>query len=96
MEIHTVDDCFKLRLLRKIAPDKEKAKKSLELANQRIESAEYLSKISLKLHYPIIEDFETPRISNSWMRSRISRFSYKNSRYHKVYLIYNLFVSGKL
>jgi len=21
-----------------------------------------------------IEDFETPRISNSWMRSRISRF----------------------
>ena len=59
MEIKNTNDCLKLRLLRKIAPDSEKTKKSLELARERIESAEYLSKISLKLNYPIIVEAYT-------------------------------------
>ncbi len=54
MEIKSLDDCFKLRLLRKVAPDMEKTKKSIEIARQRIESAEYLLKLSLKLNYPVI------------------------------------------
>lgn len=59
MEIKNTEDCFKLRLLRKITPDKEKAKKSLELAKERIESSEYLIKISLKFNYPIIVEAYT-------------------------------------
>ena len=56
MEIKNVDDCFKLRLLRKISPDLDKTKKSLEIARQRIESAEYLLKINQKFNHYIIVD----------------------------------------
>lgn len=39
MEIRTIKDCFKLRLLRKIASDKEKTKKSLEIAEDNLKDA---------------------------------------------------------
>lgn len=59
MEIKSVEDCFKLRLLRKIKPDVEKAKKSLELAKERLESAKSLFKANLKFHYPVIVEAYT-------------------------------------
>lgn len=40
MEIRNVDDCFKFRLLRRINPDKEKSKRSVELAKERLAEAE--------------------------------------------------------
>lgn len=36
MIAHTVEECFRLRLLRKIQPDTEKSRKSLELARMRL------------------------------------------------------------
>lgn len=39
MEIKNVEDCFRFRLLREIAPDKEKTKKSLEISNQSLSDA---------------------------------------------------------
>ena len=39
MEIRNVEECFKFRLLRKIKPDKEKSKKSLEIAENRLSRA---------------------------------------------------------
>ena len=39
MEIKTVEDCFKARLLRKIAPNKEKSDKSFELARRDLKEA---------------------------------------------------------
>ncbi len=59
MEIHTIGNCFKFRLLRKIAPDNEKMNKSLELAKLRIESGEYLLKVDIKLYYPVIVEAYT-------------------------------------
>ncbi len=44
MKIETVEDCFKLRLLRKIKPDINKAKTSLALTKNRIKEAEELFK----------------------------------------------------
>mgnify|MGYP001607096388 FL=1 len=40
MEVRNVKDCFRLRILRKIKPDKEKAKKSLEIAEKSLGEAE--------------------------------------------------------
>lgn len=51
MEIKNIDDCFKFRLLRKITPDKEKSKKSVELARQRIEDAKVMLKVTGKLKF---------------------------------------------
>ncbi len=39
MEIKNIEDCFKFRLLRKIKPDSEKSKKSLEVSEKRLEKA---------------------------------------------------------
>ena len=39
MEIKTIEDCFRFRLLRNIKPDSEKAKKSIELAERDIREA---------------------------------------------------------
>jgi len=44
MNVKNTEDCFKLRLLRKIAPDKEKSKKSIEIADIRISTAKELLK----------------------------------------------------
>ena len=42
MEIKTIEDCFKLRLLRKINPSKEKSIRSLELSKCQLKEAGYL------------------------------------------------------
>ena len=39
MEIRNVEDCFRFRLLRKINPDKEKTKRSLEISDIKLEEA---------------------------------------------------------
>ena len=56
MEIRNIEDCFKFRLLRKIEPDKEKTKKSLEISKQRLNEAERA--IELKIfQYAILESY---------------------------------------
>ena len=56
MEIRNIEDCFKFRLLRKIAPDEEKTKKSLEISKQRLNEAERA--IDLKIfQYAILESY---------------------------------------
>ena len=56
MEIRNIEDCFKFRLLRKIAPDEEKTKKSLEISKQRLNEAEMA--IELKIfQYAILESY---------------------------------------
>lgn len=44
MNVKNTEDCFKLRLLRKIAPDKEKSKKSMEISERRIATAKEMLK----------------------------------------------------
>src|SRR3989344_3096586 len=39
MEIRNAEDCFRFRLLRKINPDKEKTKRSLEISDIKLEEA---------------------------------------------------------
>ena len=56
MEIKNVNDCLKFRLLRKIEPDKEKSKKSLEIAKKRIESAKKALKLGI-FDYVILESY---------------------------------------
>lgn len=56
MEIKNVDDCFRFRLLRKIQPDKEKAKKSLEIARKRIVEAEKALKVKI-YKFTIMESY---------------------------------------
>ena len=56
MEIGNIEDCFKFRLLRKIEPDEEKTKKSLEISKQRLNEAERA--IELKIfQYAILESY---------------------------------------
>ncbi len=51
MEIRTVEECFKYRLLRKIKPDLEKAGKSMEIAKVRLQGAKDILKIGEGLLY---------------------------------------------
>lgn len=44
MDMLTIDDCFRLRLLRKIPPDKEKSKRSLEVSKERLANMEKIEK----------------------------------------------------
>ena len=39
MEIRNAEDCFRFRLLRRINPDKEKTKRSLEISDIKLEEA---------------------------------------------------------
>lgn len=56
MEIRNIEDCFKFRLLRKIKPDEEKTKKSLEISKNRLIEAE--NGIKLKIYnYAILEAY---------------------------------------
>ncbi len=50
MEIQNVEDCFKFRLLRKIPPDKDKSKKSLEIAKKRLKTSEEILKAGIFSH----------------------------------------------
>lgn len=47
MEIKNVEDCFKFRLLREIRPDKEKSKRSLEIARKSLPEAEEVLKLGI-------------------------------------------------
>lgn len=47
MEIKNTEDCFKFRLLRKINPDKDKSKKSLEIAKNRLSRAKDAIKLKI-------------------------------------------------
>ena len=58
MEIRNIEDCFKFRLLRKISPDLEKSKKSLELAKERLKEAEIGMKTKI-YKYTISESYMT-------------------------------------
>ena len=56
MEIRNIEDCFRFRLLRKIKPDEEKAKKSLEISKNRLKEAGRA--IELKIfQYAILESY---------------------------------------
>ena len=60
MEIRNLEDCFRFRLLREISPDREKSKKSLELAKKRLNEAEILLKLPGKIkifNYVILESY---------------------------------------
>lgn len=47
MEIRNVEDCFKFRLLREVRPDKEKSKRSLEIARKSLSEAEEVLKLGI-------------------------------------------------
>ena len=47
MEIKNVEDCFKFRLLRKINPDKEKSKRSLQIAEVKLKETEEALKLKI-------------------------------------------------
>jgi len=56
MEIRSVEDCFKFRLLRKINPDLEKSSKSFEIAKGRLKEAENANKLKI-FQYVILESY---------------------------------------
>lgn len=56
MEIRNVEDCFKFRLLRKIKPDTEKSKKSLEIAESRFARAKEALKLNI-FDFVILESY---------------------------------------
>ena len=56
MEVKTIDECFKFRLLRKIEPSKEKSDKSLELANNDLKEADNALKKGI-FKYVIISSY---------------------------------------
>ncbi|MFH1053577.1 MAG: HEPN domain-containing protein [Candidatus Woesearchaeota archaeon] len=58
MRINNMDDCFKARLLRKINPDMDKSKRSLELAKKRLEQGEKGVKLKI-YHLSILEAYMT-------------------------------------
>ena len=47
MEIKNIEDCFRFRLLRKIKPDTDKVKRSLEISKQRLSEAERAIKLKI-------------------------------------------------
>ena len=56
MEIRNIEDCFRFRLLRKITPDAEKTKRSLEVSKQRLIEADRA--IQLKIYdFAILEAY---------------------------------------
>ncbi len=56
VEIRNIEDCFKFRLLRKIKPDLEKSKRSLELSKERLKEAQIGIDIKL-FKYTIPESY---------------------------------------
>lgn len=56
MEIKNVEDCFKFRLLRKIKPDIEKSKKSLEFAESKLKNAKEILKLNI-YDFVILESY---------------------------------------
>ena len=58
MEIKNIEDCLKFRLLRKIPPDKEKSRKSIEIAKQMVKTAQEIMKFNIFQHV-ILEAYMT-------------------------------------
>lgn len=58
MDVKTLDDCFKYRLLRKIKPDLEKSKRSLEIAKKRLSGANDAFKLKI-FQYVVLESYMT-------------------------------------
>jgi uncharacterized protein (UPF0332 family) len=56
MEIKNTADCIRFRLLRKINPDKDKSKKSLEIAESRLERAKGALKLNI-FDFVILESY---------------------------------------
>lgn len=56
MEIRNTEDCFKLRLLRKINPDKSKSEKSMEIAESRLKRAKEALKLNI-FDFVILESY---------------------------------------
>lgn len=56
MEIKNLEDCFKFRLLRRISPDLDKSKISLEMAKERLREAEKALKLKV-FKFVIIESY---------------------------------------
>ena len=56
MEIKSVDECFRFRLLIKIEPSKEKSDKSIEIARKRLENAKKGFNLNL-FSYVILEAY---------------------------------------
>ena len=56
MEIRTIEDCIRERLLRKVQPDKEKSIKSMDRSRKKIKNAE--KAIEVKIYpYAILEAY---------------------------------------
>ncbi len=56
MKVTNIDECFRFRLLRRINPDEEKAKRSLEISEQRLKEAEKALELNI-FQYAIIEAY---------------------------------------
>jgi uncharacterized protein (UPF0332 family) len=56
MEIRNIEDCFKFRLLRRINPDTDKLKKSLEIAKRRLVRAKEALKLKI-FDFAILESY---------------------------------------
>ena len=56
MKATNIDDCFRFRLLRKINPDEEKTKRSLEISEQRLKEAKKALELNI-FQYAIIEAY---------------------------------------
>ena len=56
MEIRSVEDCLKARLLRKTAPDMEKTKRSLEVGRQKLIEAEKALKLGI-FEYAVLQAY---------------------------------------
>lgn len=56
MEVRTAEDCFNLRLLRKIKPDREKSRRSLEIARQRLKEASRAIKLKV-FQFAVLEAY---------------------------------------
>ncbi|MCX6741853.1 MAG: HEPN domain-containing protein [Candidatus Pacearchaeota archaeon] len=56
MEINTVEDCFKFRLLRKINPDLKKSERSMEIAKQSLKEAENAIKLKI-FQFAVLESY---------------------------------------
>ena len=56
MRLRNVEDCFHLRLLRKIKPDRQKSRKSLDLSKKRLKRAQEALKSDF-LDFAILESY---------------------------------------
>jgi uncharacterized protein (UPF0332 family) len=56
MQIRNLEDCFKLRLLKKIKPDREKSEKSMEIAERRLEQGHVIIEHDL-FRYVVLEAY---------------------------------------